>query len=371
MKRTNWIAVGIGAALMVLTGGSFLAQQSKTQSVKEEVALRAAMEKETVQGDLKGAIEQYKKLAQGSNRAIAAQALLHMAECYQKLGDAQAQKIYERIVREYADQKDAAERAQAQLGASPSSLSPNDDDLAAERDAVRSIIEGPRGRTPGDLSTAVFIADITPDGHARGPVVTLLQEPGIWFWAPAWSPDGETIQAKRKSPGLPRENLWVYSMTKREARLVGGGPPQPNPWFHNSLNLLGSDDTLPIVNIRDLSQEFGKPFLRMDFPVASNLMALSPDDKTLYLVPRPVLHGKEGTAAGMLGISPGELKNNKVIIVDISTRKEKQRLTLPVEDSVRELALSPDGRTLAMWTVPCGWRKRTVHRPQGEGPAIH
>ena len=34
---------------------------------KAEVALRAAMEKETVEGDVKGAIEQYKKLAQNNN----------------------------------------------------------------------------------------------------------------------------------------------------------------------------------------------------------------------------------------------------------------------------------------------------------------
>jgi Tol biopolymer transport system component len=140
-------------------------------------------------------------------------------------------------------------------------------------------------------------------------------------------------------------------MTKREARKVGGGPQQPNPWFHNNLNLLGYDETLPIVNIRNLTTGSGEPFLRVDFPVAPNLMALSPDDKILYLVPRPVLHGREGMAAGLMGIPPGEPKNNKLIVVDVPTRMEKQRLTLPVANSIRELALSPDGRTLAMWTV--------------------
>jgi hypothetical protein len=34
-------------------------QQNATHRVKDDVALRAAMEKETVQGDLKGAIEQF------------------------------------------------------------------------------------------------------------------------------------------------------------------------------------------------------------------------------------------------------------------------------------------------------------------------
>ncbi len=80
-----------------------------------DVALRAAMETETVKGDLKGAIEQYKKIAQGGNRAIAAKALLRMAECYQKLGDAESSIIYQRVVREFADQTEAAAEARTRL----------------------------------------------------------------------------------------------------------------------------------------------------------------------------------------------------------------------------------------------------------------
>jgi hypothetical protein len=33
-----------------------------------------------------------------------------MAGCYQKLGDAQARAIYERVVREFGDQRDAVEQ---------------------------------------------------------------------------------------------------------------------------------------------------------------------------------------------------------------------------------------------------------------------
>jgi len=107
MKVTRmWIVASIAAALAI----SASAQRTP------EVALRAAMETETVKGDLKGAIEQYKKVAQSGNRALAAQALVHMAECYQKLGDSEAQKIYERVVREFGDQKDAASAARAHLG---------------------------------------------------------------------------------------------------------------------------------------------------------------------------------------------------------------------------------------------------------------
>ena len=82
-----------------------------------EVALRAAMETETVKGDLQSAIEQYRKIAAGSDRSLAARALIRMAECYQKLGDAQARQIFAQVVRDYADQQDAAAIARTRLAA--------------------------------------------------------------------------------------------------------------------------------------------------------------------------------------------------------------------------------------------------------------
>lgn len=90
------------------------AQHSVAQTEK---LLAGAQHKATIDGDLKAAIEEYKKAlaAAGSNRALAAQALLRMAECHQKLGDAEAQAIYERLVRDYSDQKDAVVLARARL----------------------------------------------------------------------------------------------------------------------------------------------------------------------------------------------------------------------------------------------------------------
>ena len=55
------------------------------QQARPEALLRAAMETETVKGDLKGAIEQYRAIAQTADRSLAAQALLRMAESTQLL----------------------------------------------------------------------------------------------------------------------------------------------------------------------------------------------------------------------------------------------------------------------------------------------
>jgi Tol biopolymer transport system component len=108
--RTGLIAALV-AALAMTTG---LGAQQKPQ----EVALQAAIRTETVSGDLKKAIAQYQDIVDRyskADRAVAANALVRMAECHQKLGDAQATKLFERVLREFADQKPAADVASARL----------------------------------------------------------------------------------------------------------------------------------------------------------------------------------------------------------------------------------------------------------------
>lgn len=83
-----------------------------------ERLFKAAVNTEQVDGNLTSAIEQYKKVAAGSNRALAAQALVRMAEAYQKLGDAESTQIFQRVVREFADQKEAVAAARARLSVS-------------------------------------------------------------------------------------------------------------------------------------------------------------------------------------------------------------------------------------------------------------
>ncbi len=105
-------SIGIVA---VLGGGLLLAQSARTA----EVELKAAQRTAEVKGDLKDAIRQYSAIAAKyakSNRSVAATALLQMAECHLKIGDAEAHKIYEQVVREYTDQKEAVAEARARLG---------------------------------------------------------------------------------------------------------------------------------------------------------------------------------------------------------------------------------------------------------------
>ena len=104
----------MSAALTLALGA---AQKDTRKDLHAEAQLQAAITKETVEGDLKGAIEQYQKLADSNNHAVAAKALLSLGQCYEKLGDTEARKAYERVVREFSDQKETAATAQARLAA--------------------------------------------------------------------------------------------------------------------------------------------------------------------------------------------------------------------------------------------------------------
>ena len=119
-----------------------------TRAQEQERLFKAAMNTELVDGDLKAAIEQYQKVAEGGNRALAAQALVRMAECYRKLGDAQAQAVYRRIARDFGDQADEVALARSRL---------------AEAGAPVSAARGDRAVWTGP--DADLFGTVSPDGR--------------------------------------------------------------------------------------------------------------------------------------------------------------------------------------------------------------
>ena len=108
------------------------------------VELQAAMTKEQVDGDLKTAIAAYQKIAadKSAPRDVRAKALLHLAGCYEKLGQ-QAQNVYQQIVRDFADQP-AATQARVRLAALTQADHP-----AAPATMTQRKIERPLGRMGG------------------------------------------------------------------------------------------------------------------------------------------------------------------------------------------------------------------------------
>ena len=139
---TRFRRVGMSVTLaLVLAGAAPIAGQRSA-----DVELREAIETETVRGDIQGAIAKYRRIADTygkSDRAVAARALLRMAEGYARLGDAQAQKVYEEIVREFGNEKEA--------DTARSRLTGTDSSTAAKRD--RAVWTGPAVNFNGTVSS--------------------------------------------------------------------------------------------------------------------------------------------------------------------------------------------------------------------------
>jgi Tol biopolymer transport system component len=194
------------------------------------------------------------------------------------------------------------------------------------------------------------------DGRAVAPVTSLMHNDEFSYWAPVWSPDGKSVMARRSRGAAPKdlfdrkknqpaaEQLVLYLTNGgKEQTLPGPVSPQPHRWFHDNEKILAfasnRDCNMGCVLGRNIrTGESGFVVATTDFRITTNLMALSADDKTLYLAPRFP--------------APGDTKNNKLVVVDLPTGVERQRLTLPTADNIQEMALSPDGRTLAIWTDP-------------------
>ena len=71
-----------------------------------EQLYQSGIYKEEVEGELEKAVEIYEKILEDfpQNKATAAKALYHIGLCYEKLGNKEAQKAYQRLVKEYPGQ---------------------------------------------------------------------------------------------------------------------------------------------------------------------------------------------------------------------------------------------------------------------------
>lgn len=100
----------------VLASTAWLTVTAAPQTDRQaEAQLQDAWNKAFVDGDVKAAIEQYRKIADGANRGAAAKALLEMGRLYERQGSADAESVYQRILRQFPTQIQVVEEARARL----------------------------------------------------------------------------------------------------------------------------------------------------------------------------------------------------------------------------------------------------------------
>jgi Tol biopolymer transport system component len=183
------------------------------------VALQAAIKTETVDGNLKGAIEQYKKIAAqpGAGRATVATALLRMGQCHEKLGNAEARTAYERVVREFGDQADVAAEARTRLAA-----------LAGTARAAAA------GATTDLTLTKIYTgrayaASISPDGKRLMVIRSELSSRDIWTRDVATGKEvrlTNLISVSADAAWSPDSRWIAFADRDRDIKLVpaDGGP---------------------------------------------------------------------------------------------------------------------------------------------------
>ena len=226
MNKRGFIP-GVFVLVLILTStGAF--QQNAEQ------LYQSGLYQEDVAGDLPKAIAIYQDILKRfpGNREVAAQALLRMGQCHEKLGDAQAKEArtaYERLVRDYADQSGIVAQARARLaalgGPNPKMLTARRLENAPDDTPMSGVSPDGRYLSYSDWRTGdIAVRDLqtgqdrrlTSEGTEGKEGATVSQLAG----GSAWSPDSQQIAY-----------AWYFGESdaeRVELRVVGleGGKPR-------------------------------------------------------------------------------------------------------------------------------------------------
>jgi Tol biopolymer transport system component len=203
------------------------------QTNEARVALEQAKKIETIDGDLRGAIEAYQAIVDNHrrmDRSVAAVALLRIAECYQNLGDVRARDAYERIIREFADQSSVVAMARTRLGRSARpNVARGDRPVWTGRDVDLFGTVSPDGRylsyvdweTTGNLMLRDLSSNVsraltanTPDSRPGGAGYSVMSRDGRQIAFEWWNRAPAVIRNEVKiapltAAGIPRSiSIW-------------------------------------------------------------------------------------------------------------------------------------------------------------------
>jgi Tol biopolymer transport system component len=339
MKRT---------AILGLIATLALAAWLTADDKKASVLLQAAQAKETIQGDLKGAIELYKNAVKeaGASRTLAATALIRMAECYQKLGDTESHKIYEQVVRDYGDQKDAVTTARARLA------------VLSGGQAYAGIVAEQVGPKVGDRR---YAAAISSDGRYIGieehgqilvqdlhtleahVVIGVFNSSKEKFEDPYISPDGKQLACLRVLPeGLP--DLYVLGADGSNPRVVAKGVAGLWGWSPDGKRLavaISGDDGRQgmLLSVTDGSRQL-IPGLRL----TSALARLSRDGRYIAFF-------KSGTAGAPPGIYTLPIEGGTPAL--LAENAVSYRLPAWTPDGKQVLFVRDrQGKSMDLWSMP-------------------
>jgi len=357
MSKTTVALVGI-----VILSVAVLGAWSVPQAPDPAVLLRAAIEKEEVDGNLDAAIEQYKQIIKvaGANRAVAAQALLRLGGCYERRGPQEARKIYEQLIRDYGEQSKEVAAARQRLAALAKNAEPQKPTWRRIRVPTK-LPAGGSGKLAPDGQTLAYIEGGSlwtlpvhgkSDPNIAGAPIRLTEPMHAWDRANVsieWTADGKWIGflvEVRPSDGSLVEELYVVPAaggTPRRAHvrseLWAGGAWALRYALSAGADVLYFAAGKEVDDLRIYSTPTSTGDVRALTPLLTAEPALSPDgSKIAYVKGKNVVKrfvskeiwvaSTDGTAARLVYRLPDE----------------------SLDEDVRGPVWSPDGRMLAFLT---------------------
>jgi Tol biopolymer transport system component len=208
LKLLVWICLGF-----VLAFGSLgIAQQTA------EKLFQSGLYAEEAEGDLQKAIQIFRQVIQkfpGRNE-IAAEAQLHIGLCYEKLGESEAIKAYELVLKNYSGQAKQVAEAKARLAALRK-------EEAAGLSMSRLLPPGvylecqtlsPDGTNVAgiDFSKGQNVAVYDLAAH-KLQFITNYDWNGMYTYVTIWSPDGREVAFQAGGGGRPSQELWISSLS--------------------------------------------------------------------------------------------------------------------------------------------------------------
>jgi len=305
MKAKLFVSVLFIFVLAFASLGS--AQQSAEQ------LYQSGIYKEDVEGKLEEAIAIYQEIVKTypQNSPVAAKALFHMGLCYEKLGNQEAQKAYERLIADYPGQKDEVA-------------------LAKER-----------------LAELMKIAA----SASRKPTFRKIQTPfSIPFWSGALlSPDGKTLAFGSGNA------IWTVPIPGNVDPDLAGEPKE----LPGAADVLGdglswSGDGKWIAFSRAFARNLREGGTRIDFrPEGAHIDVIPSSGGEPKRIPVPQWVATKGDTERRLSLSPDGKRvafdaGKQIYVASVATGE----ITQVTKNGGISPCFSPDGKKIAYLTPP-------------------
>jgi len=337
LRPSLWVAI----FLVVVAG---LAMGRVTAQSGHDL-FQKALAAERADGDMQRAIQLYERIAKefAADRALSAKALLRLGDCYQKVGEAKAQAVFEQVARQFADQTDAAAEARTRLAAltrtSAGSAGIVTRQVWKDKDVDTTGTISADGRylsftdwSTGDLA----VRDLATSSNRR------LTNKGTW----AQSEDFAEYSVMRHN-GHQVAYAWYDDKTDRfDLRIVETRPDRPAP------RILYSNEDVEYLRPADWSpdgQWIAVELERRDRTMQMGLVSAS--DGSLRVLksigwrrPGELVFSPDGRYVAFDSPHSESSQQRDVFVMAIDGSREVSVVVDPADDSV--LSWMPDGKLL-------------------------